>query len=101
MKPRDRLHGMITDRDIAVRCLAEGRDPTTVTASELAQETTYWIRADADENDVLATVEEHQIRRLPVLDEHRLVGFISEADLARQLPADRVAEFTTRVYAVG
>lgn len=95
----DQLHGMITDRDIVVRCLAEGRDPRTVAAADLAQETIYWIQADADERDVLATMEEHQIRRLPVIEDHRLVGIISEADLARQLPADRIAEFTSRVYA--
>lgn len=95
----NRLHGMITDRDIVVRCLAEDRDPTATTASELAQETVYWIQADADEDAVLATMEEHQIRRLPVIEDHRLVGIISEADLARQLPADKVAEFTARVYA--
>lgn len=95
----DQLHGMITDRDIVVRCLAEARDPRTVAAADLAQETIYWIQADADERDVLATMEEHQIRRLPVIEDHRLVGIISEADLARQLPADRIAEFTSRVYA--
>lgn len=95
----DQLHGMITDRDIVVRCLAEGQDPTVVAAADLAQETIYWIQADADERDVLATMEEHQIRRLPVIEDHRLVGIISEADLARQLPADKIAEFTSRVYA--
>jgi CBS domain-containing protein len=50
---------------------------------------------------VLATMEEHQIRRLPVIEDHRLVGIISEADLARKLPAGKIAEFTGRVYATG
>lgn len=52
-----------------------------------------------DDDAVLALMESHQIRRLPVIDEGRLVGMISEADLARQLPAAKIAQFTSRVYA--
>lgn len=95
----DRLHGMITDRDIVVRCIAQGLDPRQITARELAQERIHWIQADAPEEMVLSMMEEHQIRRLPVIDDNQLVGMISEADLARSLAADRMAEFTARVYA--
>lgn len=95
----DRLHGIITDRDIVVRCLAEGRDPRTMTAQELAQGTPIWVDATADIGEVLRKMEEHKIRRLPVIDNHRLVGMISEADLATHLGEHEVSEFASAVYA--
>ena len=68
----------------------EGRDPKTTTAGDLAQGKPVWVDADADDSEVLRLMEEHQIRRLPVIEEYRLVGMISEADLATHLlPADR------------
>jgi CBS domain-containing protein len=73
----DRLHGIITDRDIVVRCVAEGGDPQLVTARELAKGTPIWVDADADVGDVLSTMEENKIRRLPVIENHRLVGMTS------------------------
>jgi CBS domain-containing protein len=95
----DRLHGIITDRDIVVRCIAEGRDPAQVRAGELAQGTLFWVDAAADVDEVLREMEEHQVKRLPVIENHRLVGVISEADLARNLSEDRLAEFVEKVYA--
>jgi CBS domain-containing protein len=96
--PDNRLQGIITDRDIVVKCLAEGRDPKTTTAGDLAQGKPVWTDADADDNDVLRIMEEHHIRRLPVIDDHQLVGMISEADLATHLPQAKIAEFAYRVY---
>lgn len=95
----DRLHGIITDRDIVIKCLAEDKDPHTVTAGELAQGVPYLVRTDADVNDVLSVMEEHQVRRVPVLEEHRLVGMISEADLARHLPEATVGRFVEAICA--
>ncbi len=89
----DRLHGMITDRDIVIKCLAGGHDPNTVTAGEIAQGSTYHVSADASIQELLMTMEEHQVRRLPVIDDHRLVGIVSEADIARHLPEHEVAQF--------
>lgn len=97
----DRLHGIVTDRDIVLRCVAEGRDPATVPAGELAQGTLFWADADADMTEVLQMMEEHQVKRLPVIENHRLVGVISEADLARNLSEDRLAEFVEKVYGRG
>jgi CBS domain-containing protein len=98
--PDNRLQGIITDRDIVVKCLAEGRDRKTTTAGDLAQGKPVWVDADADadDSDVLRLMEEHQIRRLPVIEEHHLVGMISEADLATHLPQAKIAEFAYRVY---
>ena len=95
----DRLHGMITDRDIVVRCVAEGGDCATMTAGALAQGTVYWVDADSDIDDALAVMEEHQVKRLPVMDNHRLVGMISEADITRQLDDSRISRFAQEVYA--
>jgi CBS domain-containing protein len=97
--PDDRLHGIITDRDIVVRCLAKGKDPKAMTAGMLEQGKPVTIDAEADTDQVLRAMEEHKIRRLPVIDNHRLVGMISEADIATQLSEDRVMEVVERVYA--
>lgn len=96
--PDFRLQGIITDRDIVVKCLAEGRDPKTTTASDLAQGKPICVDANAEDGDVLRLMEEHHIRRLPVIEEHELVGMISEADLATHLPEAKIAEFTSRIY---
>ena len=89
----DRLHGMITDRDIVIKCLAAGHDPNSMTAGELAQGSAYHVDADASIQEMLTTMEEHQVRRLPVIDNHRLVGIVSEADIARHLPEHEIAQF--------
>ena len=96
--PDKRLQGIITDRDIVVKCLAEGRDPKTTTAGELAQGKPVWVDANADDSDVLRLMEEHDIRRLTVIEEHQLIGMISEADLATHLPEAKIAQFASRVY---
>lgn len=99
----DVLIGIITDRDIVLRCVAEGRDPETVTAGELARGRPLIVEGDDDIDEVLQLMEEHQVRRLPVIDHpaHRLIGMISEADVARNLPQERVAEFVSAVCAPG
>jgi CBS domain-containing protein len=94
----DRLHGILTDRDIVVRCIAEGRDPAETKAGELAQGTLFWVDATASVDEALRQMEDHQVKRLPVIENHRLVGLISEADLARNLSEHRLAEFVEKVY---
>ncbi|OCB49770.1 CBS domain-containing protein [Mycobacterium vulneris] len=93
----DRLHGMLTDRDIVIKCLADGLDPAVVTVDRLAQGNTYYVDADADLEHMLTTMEEHQVRRLPVVENHRLVGIISEADIARHLPEHAIVEFVKAI----
>jgi CBS domain-containing protein len=94
----DRLHGIITDRDITIRCVAEGLDPATTRAVDLAQGEVFWVDAASGINEVLHEMETHQVKRLPVIEDHRLVGVISEADLARHLSEDQLAEFVEKVY---
>ena len=96
----ERMCGILTDRDIVVKCVAMGHDPSRVTAGELCEGTPRWISADAAVDEVLEEMQSHQIRRLPVIDaEKRLVGMISEADLARHLNEDQIAAWAERVYA--
>jgi len=95
----ERLCGMLTDRDIVVGCVAMGHDPAQVTAGEMAHGTPRWIDAGADVGDVLREMQDHRIRRLPVIENKRLVGMISEADLARHLTEDQIADFAHSVYA--
>jgi CBS domain-containing protein len=95
----DRLKGIITDRDIVLKCVAAGRNPAELTAGELAQGTPFTIDAESDVDDVLHMMEDHRVRRLPVLDNHRVVGMISEADLGRNLPEERVGHFVETICA--
>jgi CBS domain-containing protein len=78
----DRLKGMLTDRDIVVRVLAEGRDPASTTAGELAQGKPVTIGADDSVSEAITTMTDHKVRRLPVIDGHELVGVVSQADIA-------------------
>ena len=94
-----KLHGIITDRDIVVKCLAEGRDPNTCTAGELAQGHIAWVDADTDMDLIVEMMSREQVKRMPVIDDHMLVGMISESDLARHLDEHQLSTFVERVFA--
>ncbi|MFG2880792.1 CBS domain-containing protein [Streptomyces sp. NPDC048297] len=95
----DRLAGIITDRDIIVKCVAKGHDPSKVTCGDLTEGTPRWIDANATVADVLEEMGSHQIRRLPVIRNKKLVGMISEADLATHVTDRQLAGFVEKVYA--
>lgn len=79
----DRLIGMVTDRDIVCRALADGRDPRTLTARQIMTPGIVFCRDEEDLDDAARIMEEKQIRRLPVIDGNkRMVGFLSLGDLA-------------------
>jgi CBS domain-containing protein len=89
----DRLKGMITDRDIVVKVLAQDKDPATTMAGELAQDRLVFVRADAPMDNALSLMQEHKVRRLPVLDENKgLCGMITEADIATHMPQEKTGE---------
>ncbi|MFE2941375.1 CBS domain-containing protein [Streptomyces sp. NPDC059255] len=96
---QERLTGILTDRDIVVGCVARGHDPAQTTAGEMAHGTPRWIDSDADVEEVLQEMQSHRIRRLPVIEDKRLVGMISEADLARHLTEIQIAAWAEQVYA--
>ena len=93
----DRLKGMLTDRDIVVKCIAEGGDPTTATAGSLAEGPPLTIGADVDIREALEVMQDQQVRRLPVIEAHRLVGIVSQADIARELSAVQTGETVAEI----
>ena len=95
----DRLKGMLTDRDIVVKVLAEDKDPSQVKAGELGQGDgkTITIGADDSIDDALRTMSEHKVRRLPVIDEQRLVGIVAQADIARNIDEEKVGDLVEAI----
>jgi CBS domain-containing protein len=88
----NRLKGMLTDRDIVVKVLAEGKDPNSTKAGELGQGKPVTIGADDDINVLLKTMADHKVRRLPVIDGHELIGIVSQADVANNIEEDEVGK---------
>ena len=82
----DRLAGMITDRDIVVKCIADGGDPKSTEVGTLAEGKPVTIGADDDVEEALRTMTQYDVRRLPVIDGDRLVGMLSQADIAQHDP---------------
>jgi len=80
----DRLVGVLTDRDIAVRVVAESRDPEQVKAAEVASRDVVTLDPEQDLDEALRLMARHQVRRLPVVEEDgRLVGVVAQADVAK------------------
>ena len=86
----NRLKGMLTDRDIVVKVLAQGKDPASTRAGELGQGKPVTIGADDPISVLISTMKDHQVRRLPVIDGHDLVGIVSQADVAKNVDEDDV-----------
>ncbi|MEU2262206.1 CBS domain-containing protein [Streptomyces sp. NPDC019645] len=95
----ERLKGMLTDRDIVVKVLGAGKDPAQVKAGELAHGEAVTIGADDDAEEILRTMSEHKVRRLPVIDGHTLVGIVAQADVARALPDPKVGDLLEAISA--
>lgn len=93
----DRLKGMLTDRDIVLKVVARGQDPQQVVVGDLAEGDVVTIGADDSLDEARRTMEEHQVRRLPVIDGHRLVGIISQGDLAKALPDDQTGQLVQSI----
>jgi CBS domain-containing protein len=95
----DRLKGMITDRDIVVKALAQGLDPATTEVGQLGQgdQKTVTIGADDSIEEALRTMSEHQVRRLPVIDGHELVGMVAQADIARNYDEEKVGDLVEAI----
>ncbi|MGP3998848.1 CBS domain-containing protein [Streptomyces sp. 8N706] len=88
----NRLKGMLTDRDIVVKVLGKGKDPAQTKVGDLAQGEAVTIGADDDTDEIFATMKNHKVRRLPVIDGHDLVGMVALADVARALPDPEVGD---------
>jgi CBS domain-containing protein len=93
----NRLKGTLTDRDIVVRCVAEDGDPSSVKVEEFVSDKPVTIGADDPVEEALRTMASHGVRRLPVIDGHDLVGMVSQADVARHLPEDKVGDLVEAI----
>lgn len=88
----EKIKGVLTDRDLVVKVLGPGRDAGTFPAGDLNQAEAVTIGAEDTAEDVLATMTRHKVRRLPVIDQQRLVGMISMADVARVLSQPKAGD---------
>ena len=101
----DRLVGMLTDRDLTIRVVADGRDPKSTTVEEVMTRQVVYCFEDQDIEEAERVMEKHQIRRLPVLNrDKRIVGIVSLGDLAVKndenragVTLERVSEHSQRV----
>ena len=81
-----RLVGIVTDRDLVVRVLAEDRDPSSTTVGEIASSDLVTVTPDTDLGEALRKMASAQVRRLPVVEGDKVVGIVAQADVARQAP---------------
>jgi CBS domain-containing protein len=88
---------MLSDRDIVVRAIADGKDAGSVRVGDLADGKPITIGADDSIEEALATMSKHGVRRLPVIDGHDLVGIVSQADIARNLPDDKIGDLVEAI----
>jgi CBS domain-containing protein len=90
-----RLVGMITDRDITIRVVADGRDLGSATVRDAMSQGATTARVSDDVDDVMQVMGREQVRRIPIVDErNELVGIVSQADVVRKASSDRKSEHT-------
>ena len=94
----DKLVGTLTDRDIAIRVVAEGRDPESTTVREVASTDLVTVDPDQSFDEALRLMAQHQVRRLPVVEEDgRLVGVLAQADVARHGDDSETGQVVERI----
>ena len=94
----DRLVGTVTDRDIAIRVVAEGKNPESTMVREIASTRLVTVDPQEDLDDALRLMAKHQVRRLPVVEEDgRLVGVVAQADVARAADDTRTGDLVEKI----
>ncbi|MCR9087779.1 MAG: CBS domain-containing protein [Rhodobacteraceae bacterium] len=94
----DRLVGMVTDRDIALRAFAEGQDPAALTARDVMTEGIVYCTTGEEIGDAIYLMEQKQVRRLPVINnKKRLVGMLSLGDISHAVSQELTGEFAQSV----
>jgi CBS domain-containing protein len=94
----DRLVGTLTDRDIAVRVVAEGRDAESTTVREVASRDVVTVNPEQGLDEALSLMAEHQVRRLPVVEENgRLVGVVAQADVAEHADSSETGRMVEKI----
>ena len=93
-----RLVGTLTDRDITVRVVAEGRDPQSTKVREIASTDVVTVDPQQDLDEALRLMAENQVRRLPVVEEDgKLVGVVAQADVAEEAPAQQTGQVVEEI----
>jgi CBS domain-containing protein len=93
-----KLIGTLTDRDIAVRVVAEGKDPQSTTVKEIASTNLVTVDPDQDLDEALRLMARHQVRRLPVVEEDgRLAGVVAQADIAQHASDQQTGEVVEEI----
>ena len=96
----DKLKGMLTDRDIVVKAVAQGKDLDSTTAGDLAEGKPIVVGADESIDEALRKMTENKIRRLPVIDDDKnLCGIVSQADLATNIDEEKVGDLVEAISA--
>ena len=94
----DRLVGTITDRDIAIKVVAEGNDGRSTTVGEVASRDLVTVDPQQDLDEALRLMAQHQVRRLPVVEEDgRLVGILAQADVAREASPEQTGRVVEEI----
>ena len=94
----DRLIGTVTDRDITIRVVAEGKDPESTKVTEIASTELVTVTPQQDLDEALRLMAKHQVRRLPVVENGgRLVGVVAQADVARSADDSRTGELVEQI----
>ena len=94
----ERLVGAVTDRDIVLRVVAEGKDPQSTTVGEIASTDMVTVDPQQDLDEALRLMAQHQVRRLPVVEEDgKLVGILAQADVAREGTEEQTGEVVSDI----
>jgi CBS domain-containing protein len=94
----DRIVGTVTDRDVAIRVVAEGKDPQSTTVGEVASKDVVTVEPQQGLDEALRLMAKHQVRRLPVVeDDGTLVGIVSQADVAREASDEQTGEVVEEI----
>jgi CBS domain-containing protein len=93
----DRLVGMVTDRDVALRVVAEGRDPDGTKVGDIHSREVLAVTPEQYLDDALAEMARHQVRRLAVVDGERLVGILAQADVARAAEPEQTGDVVEEI----
>jgi CBS domain-containing protein len=93
----DRLVGTLTDRDIVLRVVAEGKDPQTVAVREVASTDPVTVDPEQGLDEALQLMASNQVRRLPVVEEGRLVGVLAQADVAREAKEEQTGRLVEEI----
>jgi CBS domain-containing protein len=92
-----RLVGLVTDRDLVIRVIAEGRDPSSTTIGEIASADLVTVQPDTNLSEALQLMAQNQVRRLPVVEGDQLVGIVAQADVARAADEEQTGEVVQQI----